>query len=144
MSLKFGLTIGAIWTGAAAFTASEKALKALKNRGLQLNQKKLDLKGDSRAIAGINWELGKLDQAITRINNRKLKLDQIAQQRQQFKSSLMEKALLAGAVIAGFPACAGMNRVDRCHRVWRRPEIPVAISASRQTDLPASERKGRG
>ena len=43
MSLKFGLTIGAIWTGAAAFTASEKAL-------------------------------------------------------------------LAGAVIAGFPACTGMNR----------------------------------
>lgn len=100
MSLKFGLTIGAIWTGAAAFTASEKALNALKNRVLQLNQKKLNLKGDSRAIAGINRELGKLDQAITRINSRKLKLDQIAQQRQQFKSSLMEKALLAGAVIA--------------------------------------------
>ena len=100
MSLKFGLTIGAIWTGAGAFTASEKALKALKNRVLQLNQKKLNLKGDSRAITGINRELGKLDRAITRINSRKLKLDQIAKQRQQFKSSLMEKALLAGAVIA--------------------------------------------
>ena len=44
MSLKFGLTIGAIWTGVAAFTASEKALKTLKNRVLQLNQKKLNLK----------------------------------------------------------------------------------------------------
>ena len=57
MSLKFGLTIGAIWTGAAAFTASEKALNALKNRVLQLNQKKLNLKGDSRgfpACAGID------------------------------------------------------------------------------------------
>ena len=61
MSLKFGLTIGAIWTGAAAFTAPEKALNALKNRFFQLNQKKLNLKLVEPRLpqAGEGWNLGR-------------------------------------------------------------------------------------
>lgn len=100
MSLKFGLTIGAMWTGASAFTSSTRAVNSLQSKLLVLNQKKLSLKSNTAALDHTNKKIALLDKAITKINQRKIKLDKIIQGREKFKSGLMDKVILAGAVIA--------------------------------------------
>lgn len=100
MSMKLGFVIGATFKAGAAFASSEKALKSLNKYSRQLNQRKLKIKTNTRGLDAVNAKLKVVDRAITKLNRRKVKMDKIIQGRNKFKSSLTDKLVLAGAVIA--------------------------------------------
>ena len=100
MSLKFGLTIGAIFTGASAFRTSEGAIKSLDLRLIKLNQKRLALKSNTSGLKKVRAEISLISGALNKLESRKLKMDGILAGRDKFKASLMDKVVLAGSVIA--------------------------------------------
>lgn len=100
MSLKFGITIGALWTGAGAFANSSKSIRMLDAKVKRLNQKKIKLKADSKALSALNKQIAHTEHKIKQLNKTSIKMDSILKQRDKFKSSLMDKAVMVGSVFA--------------------------------------------
>jgi len=102
MSLKtigLSIVIGSVFSGAKALANSSYAVKKLDLSISKLNSKKANLKVDSAEYKKAIKDIALLENAISKINTRKIKIDTIIEGREKFKSSLMEK-LAIGATIA--------------------------------------------
>ena len=103
MSLKttgLMISIGAIFTGATALSATTTSISKLETKIKDLETKKVDLKVGSAEYEQANKRVGILNSSLEnlKINQTKLKANEL--KREDFKNSMMDKIALGATIVA--------------------------------------------
>ena len=103
MSLKttgLMISIGAIFTGATALSATITSISKLETKIKDLETKKVDLKVGSTEYEQANKRVGILNSSLEKLKINQKELEANKLKREDFKNSMMDKIALGATVVA--------------------------------------------
>ncbi len=100
MALKTSVVIGAVFTGAQAFTSSRKATELLSRSLTNLNNKKTTLNVNDKAFDRTQKKIELIGSALDKIGKRNIKIEGLKADQKEFQSNLMGKLAIGGAIVA--------------------------------------------